>query len=103
VGRTRKPISAIHTYYWLDKVWLSVATNVKLRWSIPINPNFITIITISKLQDQDHLFFQDQDRSGQDHFFKTKTAFLKTFKLLNQTTRAARNFDWEGPKLEKNL
>jgi len=35
---------------------------------------------------QDHLFFQDQDRSGQDqdHFFKTKTTFLKTIKLLIQ-------------------
>jgi len=38
----------------------------------------------TKLQDQDHLYFQDQDRSGQDHFFKTKTAFLKTNKLLTQ-------------------
>jgi len=64
----------------------------------------------TKLQDQDHLFFQvqnqdwsgqdkdqdrsgqdkDQDRSGQDkdqdYFFKTKTktAFLKTIKLLTQ-------------------
>jgi len=35
----------------------------------------------TKLQDQDHLFFQDK---GQDHFFKTKTAFLKTIKLLTQ-------------------
>jgi len=46
----------------------------------------------TKLQDQDqnHLFFQDQDRLGQDpdqdHFFKTKTAFLKTIKLLTKTT-----------------
>jgi len=40
----------------------------------------------TKLLDQDHQFFQDhdQDRSGQDqdHFFKTKTVFLKTVKLL---------------------
>jgi len=39
------------------------------------------------LQDQDHLFFQDQDRSGQDqdHFFKTKTkpAFFKDRQLIN--------------------
>jgi len=40
-------------------------------------------------QDQDHLFFQDQDRSGQDqdYFFKTKTAFLKTIKLLTQNLK----------------
>jgi len=41
------------------------------------------------LQDQDHLFFQDQDRSGQDqeqdHFFKTKikTAFFKDHQIIN--------------------
>jgi len=59
----------------------------------------------TKLQDQDqnHLIFQDQDRSGQDHFFKTKTAFFKIIKLLTQNTGLAKKFDWEGPKLEKFL
>jgi len=43
-------------------------------------------------QDQDHVFFQDQDRSGQDQdffktffntFFKTKTAFFKDPLIIN--------------------
>jgi len=38
-----------------------------------------------QVQDQDHLFFQDQDRSGQDQdrFFKTKTAFFKDHQIIN--------------------
>jgi len=34
---------------------------------------------------EDHLFFQDQDQSGQDqdHFFKTKTAFFKDHQIIN--------------------
>jgi len=40
-----------------------------------------------KLQDQDHLIFQHQDRSGQhqDHFFKTQDQdrFLKDHQIIN--------------------
>jgi len=57
--------------------------------------NFIRALRIkqwcsktTKLQDQDHLFFQDQDQSGQDNFFKTKIAFFKDHQIINSRTLA---------------
>jgi len=47
----------------------------------------------TKLQDQqDHLFFQDQDRSGQDqdHFFKT--AFFKDHQIINPTPQKTSHY-----------
>jgi len=37
----------------------------------------------TKLQDQNHLFFQDRPGQDQDHFFKTKTAFFKDHQIIN--------------------
>jgi len=34
-------------------------------------------------------------------FSRSRPLFSKTINLLTQTTGVPRNFDWEGPKLEK--
>jgi len=59
----------------------------------------------TKLQDQDHLFFQDQDRLGQDrlgqdqdqdHFFKTKAAFFKDHQIINPRHWRSQKFERES-------
>jgi len=57
----------------------------------------------TKLQDQDLLFFHDQDRSGQDHFFKTKTAFFKNHKLLTQNHLRSEKFWLGGAQIGNNF
>jgi len=65
---------------WLNGSWLNESW-LKQTFSFKAPAQWCNKTT--KLQDQDHLFFQDRSGQDQDHFFQTKTAFFKDHQIIN--------------------